>query len=129
MVKVGFFSYYCWYLVFVVDPGRIIAALNDSATESVLYDGRLKWNDYRYLEGLPLDQLLLLQRKIGTTYYHPSITGTATLASVIKKRKPFMRRKRDLPYQTPLDAYDPDQLYRMMVEFAEGYASHPSGSY
>uniref|UniRef100_A0A182SCU3 Uncharacterized protein n=1 Tax=Anopheles maculatus TaxID=74869 RepID=A0A182SCU3_9DIPT len=203
----------------VVTLSEVVSARNDNVTDSILYDGRLKWNDYRYLEGLPLEQLLLLQRRVGelrnsfffnatdepeaetrempqgdssgqnerrnmfaaqlkmqstadrrssvepwnskpskvqtifqisitglaflafagyllcmivqaikskgTTYYHPTITGSATLASVIKKRKPFMRRKRELTYITPLDAYDATQLHQMLVAFAEGYANGP----
>uniref|UniRef100_A0A182WM94 Uncharacterized protein n=1 Tax=Anopheles minimus TaxID=112268 RepID=A0A182WM94_9DIPT len=182
----------------VVTLSAVVSARNDNVTDGgLLYDGHLQWNDYRYLEGLPLEQLLLLQRKVGelrnsflfnatsepeaetrempdgddltgqtdrrhmfasplkmqntvdsitglaflafagyllcmivqaikrTTYYHPTITGTATLSSVIKKRKPFMRRKRDLTYITPLDAYDADQLHQMLVTFAEGFAKTP----
>ncbi|XP_053662497.1 uncharacterized protein LOC128711639 [Anopheles marshallii] len=211
-----------WHLVTVaVTLGAVVSARNDNVTDSgMLYDDHLKWNDYRYLEGLPLDQLLLLQRKVGelgsgffsnattseplaearempegdltdknerrhmyasplkmqnpvdrrssaepwntkpskvqkifqisitglaflafagyllcmivqaikskgTTYYHPTITGTATLTSAIKKRKPFMRRKRDLTYITPLDGYDAVQLHQMLVTFAERYANAP----
>ncbi|XP_040157509.1 uncharacterized protein LOC120897004 [Anopheles arabiensis] len=208
------------YLVVVGGLSEVgSAARNDNATDTLLYDGRLQWNDYRYLEGLPLEQLLLLQRKVselgnsllfnttnepeaetrqmpdgdgdkndrrnvfalplqmqttadrrsssvepwntkpskvqtifqvsitglaflafagyllcmivqaikskGTTYYHPTITGSATLASAIKKRKPFMRRKRDLTYISPLDAYDAAQLHQMLVTFAEAYTNAP----
>ncbi|XP_049296697.1 uncharacterized protein LOC125770770 [Anopheles funestus] len=217
--RLGFVT--TWYLV-MVTLSEVVSARNDNVTDSgILYDDHLKWNDYRYLEGLPLEQLLLLQRKVGelrnsffsnattnepeaetrempegddhtgkndrqhmfasplkmpntvdrrssvepwntkpskvqkifqisitglaflafagyllcmivqaikskgTTYYHPTITGTATLTSAIKKRKPFMRRKRDLTYITPLDAYDPGQLHQMLVAFAEGYAKGP----
>uniref|UniRef100_A0A182M1Z6 Uncharacterized protein n=1 Tax=Anopheles culicifacies TaxID=139723 RepID=A0A182M1Z6_9DIPT len=206
----------------VVTLSGVVSARNENVTDSglLLYDGHLQWNDYRYLEGLPLEQLLLLQRKVGelrnsflfnatnepeaetrempegdltghndrhhtfaaplkmqntqvdrrssvepwntkpskvqkifqisitglaflafagyllcmivqaikskgTTYYHPTITGTATLTSAIKKRKPFMRRKRALTYITPLDAYGADQLHQLLVTFAEGYANAP----
>uniref|UniRef100_A0A182IP27 Uncharacterized protein n=1 Tax=Anopheles atroparvus TaxID=41427 RepID=A0A182IP27_ANOAO len=71
----------------------------------------------------------------GTTYYHPTISGTATLSSTIKKRRPFKRRKRQtLPYVTadnagaPLDAYDADQLHRMLIAFAEAYVEPPGRS-
>lgn len=67
----------------------------------------------------------ILDSLSGTTYYHPTITGSATLASAIKKRKPFMRRKRDLTYISPLDAYDAAQLHQMLVTFAEAYANAP----
>lgn len=53
------------YLVVVGGLSEVgSAARNDNATDTLLYDGRLQWNDYRYLEGLPLEQLLLLQRKV-----------------------------------------------------------------
>ncbi|XP_035906779.1 uncharacterized protein LOC118509756 [Anopheles stephensi] len=218
-----FFAFTARHLVVmvVITLSEVVSARNDNVTDSILYDGRSKWNDYRYLEGLPLEQLLLLQRRVGelrnsflfnatddepeaetrempqgesggqnergshmfaaplkmqntvdrrssvepwnskpskvqtifqisitglaflafagyllcmivqaikskgTTYYHPTITGSATLASVLKKRKPFMRRKRDLTYITPLDAYDAEQLHQMLIAFAEGYANGP----
>lgn len=77
------------------------------------------------------------QKKTGTTYMYPTNGGyptTSITTSAIKKRKPFGRRRRDIflsadnrndtidsIYYDSLATPDPDQMFQVMVNFAEGY--------